>query len=203
MVCEVYLKAHDARTVLLPSQKHIYEACYLLMRGLAQVGIIALVDEATGYQKYRERDELNRILEKYIVEDMRPWIKTFPEEFFKQVYRLHGWEYNASTSQRTPLVGKHINDWVYKQLPPPVLPKLRELNPITETGRRKHHHHRYLTADTGLEHLDKQIDTVTMLMRVSEDLEEFERLFAKAFNLPQKPKQERLALTFDDSATGK
>ncbi len=203
MVCEVYLKAHDAKTVLLPSQKHIYEACYLLMRGLAQVGIIALVDEATGYQKYRERDELNRILEKYIVEELRPWIKTFPDEFFKQVYRIHGWEYNSATSQRTPLVGKLINEWIYKQLPPVVLPKLQELNPITENGRRKHRHHQLLTADTGIEHLDKQIDTVTMLMRVSENREEFERLFGRAFNLPPKPIQERLGFSFDDSATGK
>lgn len=192
MVCEVYLKARDHR-VDLPSQKHIVEACDLLMRGLAHVGIIALVDEATGYQQYRERDELNRILEKYIIEELRPWIKTFPEEFFKQVYRIHSWEYNASTSQRTPLVGKIINDWIYKQLPPGVLPKLQELNPITD-GRRKRKHHQFLTADTGVEHLDKQIDTVTMLMRVSEDKDEFERLFAKAFNLPVRPTQERLEL---------
>lgn len=202
MICEVYLKARDAR-VDLPSQRHIVEACDLLMRGLAQVGIIALVDEATGYQKYRERDELNRILEKYIVEELRPWIKTFPEEFFKQVYRIHGWEHNSSTSQRTPQVGKLINEWIYKQLPPGVLPKLQELNPVTETGRRRHRHHQFLTADTGVEHLDKQIDTVTMLMRISESKEEFERLFARAFNLPQRPTQERLALTFVEGATGK
>src|SRR5262249_24889936 len=151
-----------------------------------------------GYQKYRERDELNRILEKYIVEELRPWIKTFPEEFFKQVYRIHDWEYNSATSQRTPRVGKLINEWIYKQLPPGVLTKVQELNPVTEKGRRKHKHHQFLTADTGVEHLDKQIDTVTMLMRISESKEEFERLFARAFNLPQKPTQERLALSFGD-----
>ena len=22
-----------------------------------------------------------------------PWLKTFPDEFFRQVYRLHNWEY--------------------------------------------------------------------------------------------------------------
>lgn len=197
MVCEVYLKAKDAN-MLLSSQEHIYQACYLLMRGLAQVGIIALVDEATGYQKYRERDELNRILEKYIVEELRPWIKTFPEEFFRQVYRIHGWEYNSSTSQRTPLVGRLINEWIYKQLPPGVLPKLQELNPVTERGWRRYRHHQFLTADTGIEHLDKQIDTVTTLLRVAEDREDFDRLFARAFNLPQKPKQEKLDFTYDD-----
>jgi hypothetical protein len=196
MVCEVYLKARDAN-VALTSQKHIVEACDLLMRGLAQVGIIALVDEATGYQEHRERDELNRILEAYISEELRPWLQTFPNEFFKQVYRIHGWEYKPASTQRTPLVGKLINEWIYKELPPGVLPKLQEVNPVTEKGYRRHKHHQYLTADTGIEHLDKQIDTVTTLMRVSDNREEFDRLFARAFSKPEKPVQGRLPLVID------
>lgn len=160
----------------------------------AHVGIIALVDEATGYQEHRQRDELNRILEAYINEELRPWIRTFPNEFFKQVYRIHGWEYKQTSTQRPPLVGRLINEWIYKELPPNVLPELQELNPITEKGYRKHKHHQYLTADTGIEHLDKQIDTVTTLLRVSQDREEFDRLFARAFGKPEKPVQERLPL---------
>ncbi len=98
-VCEVYLKARDAnsiaevegRRLLTDDQKRIAAVCDLLMRGLAQVGIIALVDEATGYQAQREKDELNRILSAYINEELRPWVKrVFPEEFFKQIYRLRG-----------------------------------------------------------------------------------------------------------------
>ncbi|MDP9315775.1 MAG: P63C domain-containing protein [Chloroflexota bacterium] len=196
MICDVYLKARDAN-VVLTSQRHIVEACDLLMRGLAHVGIIALVDEATGYQAYRERDELNRILEAYIQEELRPWIQTFPEEFFRQVYRIHGWEYKPTSSQRTPFVGKLINDWIYKELPPNILPKLQELNPVTEKGYRKNKHHQYLTADTGIEHLDKQIDTVTTLLRVSEDRDQFDTLFARAFGKPVRPKQAKLPLVID------
>jgi hypothetical protein len=40
-VCDVYLKARDAKA-LLPGQRHIARACDVLMRGLAHVGIIAL-----------------------------------------------------------------------------------------------------------------------------------------------------------------
>jgi hypothetical protein len=54
-VCEVYLKFRDeslAKNGKIPKQyAHIVEACDILMRGLAHVGIIALVDEATGYQQ--------------------------------------------------------------------------------------------------------------------------------------------------------
>jgi len=71
-----------------------------LIRGLARVGIIALVDEATGYQEVRARQELQRILEAYVQAELRPWIKTFPDEFFKEIYRLQGWEIRALRGSR-------------------------------------------------------------------------------------------------------
>jgi hypothetical protein len=196
MVCEVYLRARDARAIL-PSQGHIVEACDLLMRGLARVGIIALVDEATGYQHERANDELIKILEAYVQEELRPWVRTFPPEFFRQMYRLQGWEYRPGTSRRTPYVGKLINKYVYAELPPGVLAGLRRLNPVTERGYRKHKHFQFLTADTGNEHLDRQITAVVTLLKISDTKGEFEANFEKAF----KKDQMRLPLVID--VTGK
>ena len=114
----------------------------MLMRALAHVGIIALVDEATGYQDQREKDELRSILKAYISEDLLPWTERFPREFFKQIYRLHGWEFNKKTTRHTPLVGKLINRWVYEQLPKGVLGELQTRNPVVpEKGYRRHKHH--------------------------------------------------------------
>jgi P63C domain len=198
MVCEVYLKLRDhyrSQGKDVPTnQGHIVEACDLLMRGLSRVGIIALVDEATGYQEQRAKDELSKILEAYIVEELRPWIKTFPDEFFKQVYRLHGWPYRPGSAKRPSYVGQLINKYIYEQLPPPVLPELRKLNPITEGGYRKHKHFQYLTADTGNVHLDRQITAVTTIMKVSDGRHDFEDKFAKAF---AKQYQPRLPLIID------
>ncbi len=194
-VCEVYLKLRDQRLrahePIPANQVHIVKACDLLMRGLAHVGIVALVDEATGYQEYRAKNELSKILEAYIAEELRPWIKTFPEEFFKQLYRLHNWPYRVGSTQRTQYVGKLINKLIYEQLPPPVLPTLRERNPVTEKGYRKHKHFQFLTPETGNVHLDRQITAVTMLLKVSEDKAEFDDKFKKAF---AKEYQERLPL---------
>lgn len=116
MVCEVYL---DARTegVLLHNQRVAAQAAEVLIRGLARVGIIALVDEATGYQEVRARQELQKILEAYVAAEFRPWVKTFPDEFFRQIYRLQGWEFRPGTSKRTPMVGKLIKHYIYEQLP--------------------------------------------------------------------------------------
>lgn len=161
---------------------------------MARVGIIALVDEATGYQEQRARDELNKILEAYIVAELQPWIKMFPDEFFRQIYRLHGWKYTAGSTSRTPYIGKLINRLVYEQLPPGVLDELRLKNPVTGKGYRKHKHHQFLTVETGNIHLDRQISTVTTLMRISANKDEFEEHFAKAF----KPAwQERIPLIVD------
>src|SRR5437667_1744656 len=98
-ICEVVLDA-DKSGALKASQKHLADVAELLIRGFARVGVIALVDEATGYQQERARDELNRILEAYISKELLPWTKTFTDEFFKHVYRLHGWKYQEGSAQR-------------------------------------------------------------------------------------------------------
>lgn len=179
-VCNVYLQARDDRK-LLENQEHIAKACDLLMRGLAAVGIIALVDEATGYQYDRARDELNTILEAFIAKELLPWTKRFPDEFFRQIYRLQGWPYQAGKHQRPQYLGKLINKLVYEQLPPGVLPELRRLNPPTEKGYRKHKHHQLLTPEIGNPHLERHLASLTTLMRASQNKMEFEQLFARAF----------------------
>jgi len=193
LVCDVYLEA-DAAGKLLKSQKPIAEICGILVRSLAKVGIIALVDEATGYQDIRARDELQKILEYYVQAELRPWLKTFPDEFFEQIYRLQGWEYKPGTSKRSQYVGKLVNRYVYEQLPPGVLDELRELNPKTPKGWRRYKHHQYLTDEIGNRHLEKQISTVTTLMRVSASKAEFEDIFERAFPPPQM----RMPLVLDE-----
>ena len=191
-VCEVYLDARQEGR-LLKSQERACRAAEILLRGLARVGIIALVDEATGYQETRARRELQRILEAYVQAEYRPWMKMFPDEFFEQIYRLQGWEYRPGTAKRTPYVGHLVNRYVYEQLPNGVLDELRRLNPRTESGNRPRRFHQFLTADTGNPHLDKQITTVTTLMRIARDKNEFEDMFERAFP----PAQPRLPLVIE------
>ncbi len=178
MVCEVYLDARDEGQ-LLHTQEHIAATADLVMRALAHVGIIALVDEATGYQYDRERKELEIILRQYISEELLPWVNRFPDEFFKQVYRLQDWEYTGSR-RRPGYVGKLINKYIYEQLPAGVLDELRQKNPPALDGRRQHKHHQFLTGSTGVHSLDKQLVRIVALMRVARDKQEFEEFFKRA-----------------------
>ena len=181
-VCETYLAAADAEKIL-QSQERVVQVSKALMRGLARVAITALVDEATGYQAVREQDDLSLILAKYVVAELQPWIKKFPDEFFQEIFRLWGWEWHG-TQARPRYIGQLINRYIYEQLPPGVLGELRNLNPTTESGRRRHKHHQYLTESTGDAHLEQQIKFTMMLMRISETRAVFDRNFSKAFKRP-------------------
>lgn len=189
MICDVYLEAREAGK-LDPKQRAAARAAEILVRGLARIGIVALVDEATGYQEVRARDELQRILEAYVRAEFRPWIKMFPDDFFREIYRLQGWEFRPGTSRRTPYVGKLINKYVYDQLPSGVLDELRRLNPKSDTGHRARRHHQFLTEGTGNSHLDRQIISTLTLMRAATSKEQFEDLFDRV----HPPAQPRLPL---------
>jgi hypothetical protein len=135
-ICELILDANQIKR-FRNNQQHLVDTANLLIRGFARVGIIALVDEATGYQDDRAKDELSKILEAYIEETLRPYVSKFPNEFFKELYRLHGWDYKPGNTRRPRYLGNFINKYIYDPLPPGVLPRLRELNPYTEKGYRK------------------------------------------------------------------
>ena len=98
-ICEFILRCRDA-DILTSQQQHIAIQSDVLMRALAHVGIIALVDEATGYQYDRARKALEKILEDFIAKELVKWAKRFPDEFYEQMFRLRGWPYDPSSVRR-------------------------------------------------------------------------------------------------------
>lgn len=181
-ICEVLLKARRMGG-LLPSQEHLAAQAEILLAGLANVGIIALVDEATGYQEVRARDELHKILEAYIAKELLPWAKRFPDEFYKEMFRLRGLPYDPGTVKRPSYIGKLTNKIVYEKLPPGVLDELREQNPAVG-GRRKYKHHQLLTEEVGNPHLEKHLVGVIALMRAADNWAGFERLLERVYPTP-------------------
>jgi len=180
VVCDVWLKAREAGR-LQKQQLQKAQNAEILMRGLAHVGIVALVDEATGYQAERDRDALHRILSAYLSNERLKWAKRFPDEFYKQVYRLKKWQW-PNQGKRTPLIGKITNTIVYEKLPPGVLDELRTRNPTKEgTGKRKWKHHQFLSEDIGQPDLRDHLMQLIALMRISPDWPTFEAHLKLAF----------------------
>jgi hypothetical protein len=176
-VCEVYLKFRDhclADTGKIPVQyKHIIEACDVLMRGLATVGIIALVDEATGYQDLRDRQALQAILDQYLRKEFAAWAKQFPDEFYREIFRLRKWTWRGMKINRPQVVAHYTNDLVYARLAPGILKELETKNPKNEKGYRKSRHHQWLTENIGHPALAQHIFAVIAFMRAADDWNDF------------------------------
>jgi hypothetical protein len=186
-VCDAILKADDAGALKTEQEKRYARYCSMLTRAFAKVGIIALVDEVTGYQAERvkkDKTALQRILALYIAPELLPWAQRFPPEFYEELFRLREWQYQPISVKRPRIVGKLTCQLVYEKLPPGVLEELRQKNPAGEDGRRKHRHHQFLTDDFGVPHLKYHLIQVIALMRASPNWKTFERLFARAFPAP-------------------
>lgn len=193
-ICEVYLRARDANA-LLPAQMHLAAQADILIRSFAKVGIIALIDEATGYQAERDKDEISKLLSIYLVEERLKWAKKFPEIFYREIYRLNNWDWPpANNSRRPQIIGIYTNDIVYERLPDGVLEKLKELNPVDkDTGRRRFRHHQFLSTDIGQPDLKYHLLQLLALMRASNTWKGFIHLLDKAL-----PKGKTYQLDFDD-----
>ena len=178
-ICNAILEARQAHS-LNPQQKRLAERCEILLRGFAHVGIIALVDEATGYQHIREQRSLAVILEKFIAKELQPWTKTFPYEFYTEIARLKGWP-KLYSIKRPSVIGHYTNDLVYGRIAPGLLEELRQVNPTLPTGRRQHRHHQWFTQEFGHPKLDQHLAAVTALMRASPNWNTFQRSLQRAF----------------------
>lgn len=190
-VCNAIMAAGDAKA-LKPVQLQSYERTKILIRGLALVGITALVDEATGYQEIRDRRALEAILDKFLRKEFAAWAKRFPDEFYEQIFRLKDWTWKGMSVNRPGVVGKYTNDLVYERLAPGILEELQRINPKNDRGRRKAAHHQWLTEDIGHPALAQHVYALIGFMRASESWDNFYRMVQRAF--PKKNTQMLLAI---------
>jgi P63C domain len=170
-VCEIYLKARDAGQ-LPKNQEHVARQAEILIRGLASVGIIALVDEATGFQYDRPRRELEHQLKRFLSERLRKWVRTFPADYFKHLCRLRNIELRADM-HLPQYFGRLTNNLVYRRLAPGLLKRLKERR--EERGSPNNKLHSWLSEDVGFREVLVHLGTVVGLMKLRNDYAAFER----------------------------
>lgn len=191
-ICNIWLKARE-KGALSEFQKITAQKAEILLRSFARIGIIALVDEATGYQEVRDRLALQKILEMYIAKELRPWVKTFQDDFYEHLFRLRGWQYNPLSVKRPKVFANITNDLIYKRLAPGVLEELKRITPRDDKGRTRHRYHQHLTENIGHPKLREHLASVTTLMKASPNWAMFYRLIQRA--LPQWGKTLELPFT--------
>ena len=198
-VCEVYLKARDANA-LPPNQIHVAKQADILMRGLAHVGIIALVDEATGYQDVRARNALALILEQFIAKELQAWVRTFPDDYYRGMFRLRGLQYPEDTVNRPQYFGTLTNEVVYARLAPGVLDELKKVTPRSDAGNLRHKFFQRLTTNIGYPKLREHLGSVVTIMKLSNSWREFKENLDRIH--PRYGNTIPMELIFDDDGRG-
>lgn len=183
-MCDVYLRARRDGA-LTKSQEKLAIQAEILLTAFAKIGITALIDEATGYQKSRNNDALRMLLAQYIAEGLREWARTFPDSFFDELDRLYSNEKTTSRS-RPRYYGKFINKYIYEPIEHGyVKAELDKLN-ITPEGKRRARFHQWLT-DEGKTILVHRTGKVEGLMERCQNIEQFKRAAAKQKNISIAP----------------
>ena len=196
-VCEVYLKARDANS-LAPNQRPVAQQAEILMRSLAKVGIIALVDEATGYQELRARNALADILEQFIAKELQAYVRTFPTDYYKEIFRLRRLRYPEDPVRRPQYFGTLTNDIVYRRLAPGVLNELKKVTPRNNSGNRRHKLFQRLTANVGYPKLREHLGSVVAVMKLSSSWDQF----MGHLNRLHPRYGDTIPMTFDDDGNG-
>ena len=178
-LCKVYLDARSGG-VLTKAQKPLARASEILLMGLSRIGIIALIDEITGYQEIRDRLALNKIIDKFITDELQKWAKKFPDEFYKEIFRLNNWPYDPTSVKRPSVIGNWTKKIVYKRFPNGVLEALEDKNPMTDKGYRKHRLHQYLTEEIGNPLLKEYVSNVIFMMKACTNMKKFWQMFERS-----------------------
>ena len=125
-------------------------------------------------------------------------MKTFPDEFYQELFRLRGLEFPKDSVKRPQYFGHLTNDIVYRRLAPAVLDELKNSTPKSPSGRLKNHLHRRLTSDLGHPKLREHMASIVTAIKLSDTYSQFKQSLDRIH-----PKyNETMALNFNDEDDG-
>jgi hypothetical protein len=193
-VCGALIQARNADQ-LRPSQHFLAVQAEIIIRACAKVGIIALIDEATGYRD-KTKDEYRKLFEGFIAKEFRQWESEFPAKFFDMIYRLYGLKRQKPDSNRHPqFFGGFIRRYVYYPLANShgaILDHLEEKNPVVYVGGGRRHKLFQWLSDLGMPAFRQHLWQVVGIGEAAADRAQFERGFYRAFPgaVPVKPSEQ-------------
>jgi len=173
-ICDKYLEA-KSQNLLRKSQYGLAKQAEIIVRATAKVGIIALIDEVTGFQKFRAQQELQLKIQAFIADELQEWARMFPQEFWLELARLEGIRYSA---RNRPLRwGRYIMMFVYDAIDSDIGNQLREKNP---NPRFQQNHHQWLK-EFGRQKVHDQIERVVTNMKLCDNMDDFRQKFDRVF----------------------
>lgn len=187
-ICKAVIRADEARK-LTKLQQGLVRQAKILLQAWAKVGVTALIDEATGFQRVRDPSALRILIQQYIEEEKREWDKQFPDDYYDELNRIYGSKRLTTRNTGTVMQNRpqhfavFTRSYVYHPLENgAVLEELDRINPkINSKGTRRARFHQHLTQGYGIEKLKRQVQEVMTLMKVSDTVVQFKKLFSRRF----------------------
>lgn len=182
-ICDVLLEMRNEEK-LKGKQIPIGDQAEIIIRGLAHVGIVALVDEATGYIEEKRKEEYRELFRDFIRQQVREYEKEFPKQFTDNLYRFYGLA-PKGPGKHPQFFGKLTRRYIYEPLANSkgaILEMLDEKNPVVyEKGGRKYKMFQFLTETVGLRMFRAHLWQVVGIMSAARNKAEFDRSFSRAF----------------------
>lgn len=184
-ICDAIIRANNEGK-LLPVQQFLAYQAEIIIRASAKLGIVALIDEATGYSDNKRKDEYRELFRDFIRNECKQWEQEYPDRFFDMLYRLYGLKRKDPTKFQHPrFFGNFIRKYIYYPLAysnGAILEELDKKNPIVyANGRRKYTMTQFLTEQVGLPALRQHLWQVIGIGSSVADKEQFDRSFYTAF----------------------
>jgi len=182
-VCDALIQARNEKK-LASSQSFLAVQAEIIIRASAKIGIIALIDEATGYRD-KTKDEYRKLFEAFIAKEFRQWEKEFPPKFFDMIYRLYGLKRQKPDTNRHPqFFGGFIRRYVYYPLANSrgvILESLEERNPVIYVGGGRRYKLFQWLSELGMPAFRQHLWQVIGIGEAATDRVQFERGFYRAF----------------------
>ena len=184
-ICRAYMFAFANDTLKTDKQKRIAVNCSAILAGCAGIGLMALIDEATGYQQHRANDALQIKIQAYILDELRGWEKAFPDELWEEFGRLTNWD--KPLQHRPKYWEKLVYELIYDALDPDVAEYLKTNKP---NPKYKQNWHQWLSKDFGAKALHIHINQVVGIAKTCDSIIELKEKVAHLFK--NKPLQIRV-----------
>ncbi len=175
-ICTAYVRALDDGALKTERQRAIAIKAGMFLASCAKTGLVALIDEATGYQYVRSEDALQFKLRLFLEEEIRKWEPTFPDELWYEFGRLTRWK--GPITQRPKYWGKLVMELIYEYLDPDVAEWLRKNNPKPQKGQN---HHQWLRSEYGLRKLMEHLWMVIGLAKACQSMQELKTRMAEMY----------------------
>lgn len=163
---KVFLAARRAGA-LRKNQLQYAERAELILEASADLGLTALIDEATGYRAFLADDAYRVKIAAFITEKEREWSNTFPAELYVQFGRLTGYAFDPTNFHTPPYWAQLNREFIYRRLDPDVEAWLAANRP---NPQRRHNWHQSLTENFGLRQLHEVLWEVVGFAKSAVDL---------------------------------